>query len=405
MSFLTQWKKRPVAAVAASLLFALSAHGLQPIAQAGFRHFYNLEYDQALTLFQEEIASRPGQPEGYNHLAQTILYRGLYKSGILENSLASGDDLLLSLIRQPKLALAPTDEKEFQRAVNAAVGRAESQLRKDPNDAAALYALGAAYGLRANYDFLVRKAWFAAIRGSNAARGLHNRASRLDPGNVDARMMQGVHEYVVAGLPAVLRVLGSITGLRGDKEAGLRLLEMVASQGADSKVEAQMLLATLYRHEKQPQTAMSFLNHLRQSYPRNYLLHMAEVYTSIEMRDEKAAADSLQSLERSVREGAPGYALIEPAKIAYARGVLQCRFGHFDQALQSMRHAATTAGSEGPEIRLLAYERLGMIHDLRGQRQLALQAYQKVVDAAPDSRLAREAQRYLARPFRGCDSD
>jgi len=405
MSFITRFLNRQTAVVGTMFLLVLSASGMQPMAREGFRHFYNLEYDQAIADFQEEIASRPDQADGYNHLAQAILYRGLYRSGILENSLASGDDLLLSLIRQPRLVLGSADEKEFQRAISLAVDGAQARLKSNPNDSAALYSLGVAYGLRANYDFLVRKAWFAAIRGSNAARALHNRASELDPGNVDARMMQGVHEYVVASLPAALRFLGAVTGLRGDKDAGLHILESVASQGTDSKVEAEMLLVTLYRHEKKPWTAMSFLHDLRKSYPRNYLLHIAEVYTGIEMQDERAAADSLLSLERGIRDGAPGYGAIHPAKVDYTRGVLQCRFGHFDQALQSMSHVANNAESAGAEIRLLAYERLGMIHDLQGQRQLAVQAYQRVVDAAPNSLMARESQRYLVRPFQGCNSD
>ena len=405
MSFKIQLRDRRTLVISALLLLTLPVHGMQPIAREGFRHFYNLEYDQAIIDFQQEIVSRPDRANGYNHLAQAIIYRGLYRSGILENSLASGDDLLLSLIRQPKLVLDAADEKEFQRAVTAAVDTAQAGLRKNPNDAAALYSLGVAYGLRANYDFLVRKAWFAAIRESNAARELHNRAAELDPGNIDARMMQGVHEYIVASLPAALRLLGAVTGLRGDKDAGLRTLESVANQGDDSKVEAQLLLITLYRHEKKPATAMSYLSGLRETYPRNFLLHLTEVYTLIEMKDEQKAADSLHSLERGMREGSPGYTAIQPSKVDYTRGVIQCRFGHLDQALQSMNQIAQATASSDTEIRLLAYERLGMIHDLRGQRQLALQAYQSVVDAAPNSRIAREAQQYLARPFQGCNSD
>jgi len=163
-----------------------------------------------------------------------------------------------------------------------------------------------------------------------------------------------------------------------------------------------MLLAALYRHEKNPSAAMSFLHALRASYPRNYLLHLAEVYTFMEMKDERGAAESLYSLERRMRERVPGYSTLQPAKVDYTKRVIQCRFGHLDQALQSMSHVATAAESNGSEIRLLACERLGMIHDLRGQRQLAVEAYRRVVDAAPNSRFAKESQRYLSRPFEGC---
>jgi tetratricopeptide (TPR) repeat protein len=361
-------------AVVAMLLWALSAYGMHPVAKEGFQHFYNLEYDQAIKNFQQEIENHPAQADGYNHLAQAILYRALFRSGILENSLASGNDLVQSLIRQPKLELNPAEEREFQRALNTSFSVSQTQLRANPDDSAAMYALGVANGLRANYDFLVRKAWLGAIRESNTARQLHNRVLELDPGNIDARMMQGVQEYVVASLPVALRVLGAVAGLHADKDAGLRTLEIVATQGTDNKVEARMLLTTLYRREKQPQIAMSHLRGLRAAYPRNYLLHLAEICTLIEMKDGRAAAESLQS------------------------------FGHLERAMRSLNHEVASDPS-ATEIRLLAYQRLGMIHDLKGQRQLALQAYRRVVDEAPDSLIAKQSQRYLDHPFQGSTDD
>ena len=45
----------------------------------------------------------------------------------------------------------------------------------------ALYTLGVAYGLRANYNFLVRKAWMDSLRDATTARKLHNRVTELIP--------------------------------------------------------------------------------------------------------------------------------------------------------------------------------------------------------------------------------
>ena len=406
MPFTTRSHDPRIGVVAALLFFfSLTSYGAERIAEEGFRHFYNLEYDDAIAAFRQEIAGRPTEADGYNHFAQAILYRGLYRSGILENSLVSGDDFLLSVIRQPKLVLKSTDEEEFKKAIATAVETSQARLRSEPDNTAALYSLGVSYGLQANYDILVRKAWLAAIRESTAARKLHNRVSELDPDNIDARMMQGVQDYVVASLPRALRFLGAITGIRGDKDSGLSALEDVANRGANSQVEAQMLLATLYRHEKKPSSALAVLSRLRRNYPRNYLLHLAEVYTYIEMRDERSAVESIGSLDRRRAEGTLGYGLIQSGKVDFTKGVIQCRFGHLDHALEAMNRVAGDAQFADRQTRLLAVERLGMIHDLRGERQLALQAYQKVVDSDPSSEIARESQKYLFRPFRGCNSD
>jgi tetratricopeptide (TPR) repeat protein len=365
----------------------------------GHMHFYNLEYDEALSAFRSDIAANPLKPDGYNHLAQAVLYRALFRSGILENSLVSGDDFLLSLIRQQKLTLSTADDSEFQDAVGKAVSSSQALLRVDPNDTGALFALGAAYGLRANYSFLVKKSWVSAMRESTAARKLHNRVVELDPANVDARMLQGVQDYIVGSLPVAMRFLGAVAGIRGDKEAGVFALQQVAARGTRNNVDAQMLLATFYRHEQKPWTAMAYIYRLRQAFPRNYLLHFAEIYTNIELRDERAAWESLHSLESSRRAGIPGYAMIQPAKLSYAKGVIECRFGHLDRALEEMARVAQSGDSGDERTRLQAYERVGMINDLRGQRRLAVQAYQMVVSSAPDSEIARESQKYLSRPF------
>ena len=67
---------------------------------------------------------------------------------------------------------------------------AQARLQTNPRDTGALYALGVSYGLRGNYDFLVRKAWRDALSDATAARKAHTRITEIDPANIDARMVQ-----------------------------------------------------------------------------------------------------------------------------------------------------------------------------------------------------------------------
>src|SRR5438045_9114291 len=61
----------------------------------GLNHFYNLEYDKALAEF-ETAEQQDAQAIGpRNHLAQTLLYRGMYRNGALETELVSGDNPVL----------------------------------------------------------------------------------------------------------------------------------------------------------------------------------------------------------------------------------------------------------------------------------------------------------------------
>src|SRR5205085_7522694 len=141
-------------------------------AARGFDHFFNLEYDRALADFQEAEQHDPQAIGPHNHIAQTLLYREMYRDGALESELVSGNNPFL---RRQKLNPTPEVEKNFDDEVQKALDLANARLARNANDVGALYGRGAAYGLRANYNFLVRKAWRDSLRDATAARKDHNR--------------------------------------------------------------------------------------------------------------------------------------------------------------------------------------------------------------------------------------
>ena len=68
-------------ALAAVMSFMPARAAETPVSLRGLDHFYNLEYDPAASDFRAAIAASPGDPDLYNHLAQTLLYRAMYRSG------------------------------------------------------------------------------------------------------------------------------------------------------------------------------------------------------------------------------------------------------------------------------------------------------------------------------------
>jgi tetratricopeptide (TPR) repeat protein len=371
-----------------------------PLIQKGFDHFYNLEYDEAIAAFRQYIAKHPDEPRGYNHLAQAILYREMYRTGALETELVSGNNPFL---RRPKMNPSPEDQKEFDDAIRRSMELSQARLKENPRDTQALYTLGVAHGLRANYNFLVRKAWMDALRDATQARKLHNRVTELDPNFTDARLVQGVHEYVVGSLPWHWRTLGFLVGFRGNKQQGIRILQEVAERGEVNKLDAKVLLCAIYRRERKPELAIPLIQELMAAYPRNYLLYfeLAQMYS--DAGDKDKALETLARLEHLRNSGAPGFARVPMEKIYFARGNIQFWYRDLDQALENIRKAAARADHLDLNTGVLALMRLGQIYDLKGRRQEAIQAYRRAIAYAPESDAAKESRRYLTTPYRRPD--
>src|SRR5262249_30706326 len=146
----------------------------------------------------KEAAATPDSPDPYNHIAQTVLYTQMFRSGALESELVTGANAFL---RREKMNPSAAEVKEFHDSIDHALVLAEKQLKVDPRDPAALYAKGVSYGLRANYRYLVQKAWLDGLRDATEARKAHKLVAEIDPSDVDATLLQGVYDYLVGSLP------------------------------------------------------------------------------------------------------------------------------------------------------------------------------------------------------------
>jgi tetratricopeptide (TPR) repeat protein len=379
------------------LCLSLTAAAQSDLVKTGFQYFYNLQYDQAIATFSRLVAEKPNDPECHNHLAQAILYRDMFRAGALETQMVTGANPFL---RRAKVDASPEDQRRFDDAINRAMDLAQARLKEDPKDIPSLYALGVSYGLRANYNFLVRKAWLDSLRDASTARKWHAKATDIDPGFVDARLIQGVYSYVVGSLPFHWKLLGFVIGFRGNKQAGIRMLEQVARDGKDNRVDAQLLLCAIYRRERQPERAIPLLEELIPRFPRNFLLPMELAQMYADAGDKTKALASLNRLEARKRADAPGYARLPIEKIRFAEGTIQFWYNDLDQALENMKAAAAATGELDLNTGVMAWMRLGQIYDLKGQREAAIQAYRRACSLAPDSEIAKESRQYMSSPYR-----
>ena len=381
--------------LALSLVAATAAEN--PHVEKGFDHFYNLEYDEAIESFQKAVAAAPDEPDYLNHLAQSVLYKAMFRAGALESELVSGNNPFVS---RNRVLTDAEEQKLFDTSINRSLALAQAAKGKNNSDVRALYAEGVAYGIRSNYNFLVRKAWRDALRDATTARSLHNRISEIDPSNIDARLVQGLHDYVVGSLPFTYKILGFLAGFHGDRDLGVRTLEMVARKGDQNRYDAQILLAVIYRRERHAQKAIPLLEALIQRYPRNYLFRfeLVQMFADLGKKDDALAV--LETLEDLQKRKLAGMQRLAIEKIYYMRGNLLFWYREYDIALGQLARVTPKAAQLDVNTGMNAWLRTGQCLDMKGQRSKALEAYRQAIGGSADSDAAKEAKKYLGSPYR-----
>lgn len=379
----------------AALAMPLAGQG--NLVEEGFNHFYNLEYEDAIACFEKAIAQNPNSPDLHNHLAQTLVFREMFRDGALESELVSGTN---SFLRRPKLNPTAETEKRFLDEVSKALTLAGARLQAQPNDTAAMYAMGIAYGLRANYYWVVKKAWKDSLRDATAARRLHYRISELEPNNVDARLVQGLHDYIVGSLPWHFRALGFLVGIHGDKEKGIRTVQEVAAKGKLNRYDAKILLCALYRRENRTRLAIPIVQELIGRYPRNFLLRMelAEMYSMA--GDGVHGLETLDEIARLKTRHAPGFDRLPWEKLYFQQGSIQFWYNQLDRSLENMKRVTAAADDVDLNTGVLAWLRMGQIYDMKQRRAEAVEAYKKAIAYAPQAEAAQESRKYLSTPYR-----
>lgn len=378
------------------LLAASSWLPAQNLLDNGWDHFYNLEYDAAIADFQRAIAQDPNSPDLHNHLAEAIVFKEMYRNGALESEMVSGNN---SLLRRARMNPSPDTRSQFFSEIDKSLNLAGARLKQNPNDAAALYAQGIAYGLRSDYFWVVEKSWYDSLRDATAARKAHNRVVELQPNNVDARLVQGLHDYIVGSLPWQYRMVGFLIGFHGDKEKGMRIVQDVARNGTLDKVDAQIFLCALYRRENHPDRAVPIVQELIRRFPRNYILRL-ELSVMYSMAGDKVhGLEAVEEAARLKREHAPGFDQMPWEKVYYQEGSIQFWYRDEDQALENLQKVAAGISNVDLNTGAYTYLRIGQIYDMTHRRGQAVEYYKRAIAFEPQADGAAQSRKYLSTPY------
>src|SRR5205823_4380721 len=244
----------------------------EPLNGQALDHFYDMEYDRSIQEFRLLYQRHPDDADSINHLLNAVLFHELYRIG----ALSAGEYANDSFINAAHEPADPQTCKQIKSLVQKATAIENQRLGANSKDVGALYARGVTRAEFATYTALIEHAWFSALRNAVAARHDHERVLELDPGNVDAKLIVGAHNYVVGNLPWAVKTASSMVGLGGNKEKGLEYLHEAANGGGETSVDAKIVLVVFLRRERRFDEALQILRKLQPQYPHNVLFAMEE---------------------------------------------------------------------------------------------------------------------------------
>lgn len=356
---------------------SLADDGVDPwvYAYAALDHFYNLEYESSLANFRQALELAPDNPIFLNFLANAYLFQELNRTGQLDAQLYSESNPFL---RSEK----PRPDPKVMQTVKNLVARTkdicEQRLRQNRHDKTALYALGIAHGIEANYEFTMYKHWYAALKAGSKAKEYHARLKKLDPDYHDADLVLGIYEYAVGSIPRAVKWLAFLVGYRGSKERGIELLHAAVRQGKLVTTDAAVLLAVIYNREKKYEYVRQLLRTLNSYYSRNYLLRLEIARTYLKEGNKAAALVEYDAIAAQVEAGAPGYDRVPRDRLYYQIGSLHQRQGNYEKALAAFEHITTESSANGV-LAAYSYMRKAEIYLAQNRLDKAREEYKRVL--------------------------
>lgn len=375
-------------------LSRLSLRSKEPLNAQAFDHFYDMEYDHSIQEFTLLYQRHPDDADSINHLLNAILFHELYRIG----ALSAGEYANDSFINAAHEPANPQTCDQIKSLVQKALAVENGHLESNSKDVSALYARGVTRAEFATYTALIEHAWFSALRNAVAARHDHEKVLELDPGNVDAKLIVGAHNYVVGNLPWAVKTASSIVGLGGNREKGLEYLHQAAAGNGETSVDAKIVLVVFLRRERRFDESLQILRTLEPQYPHNVLFAMEEG----NLLNAKGQAGEAAAIYRKVwRDGRSGkYAGLHYEIAATTLGDLLRMQKNYAEAAAAYEQVSEIQKPD-PALAQKAALGAGEMYDVLQKRDLALKKYEAVVEVNSHSPQADVARKRIKEAYKG----
>ena len=365
-----------------------------PLNAPAFEHFYDMDYDRSTQEFSQVLQRHPEDPDAINHLLNVTLFHELYRIGAL-NAGEYANDSFVSAHHRPADAHICEQIKSL---VQKALAIEEKRLSANSKDVGALYARGVTRAQFATYTALIEHAWFSALRNALGARHDHEKVLQLEPNNVDAKLIVGVHNYVIGSLPWGIKAASNVVGLGGNKEKGLEYLHTAAASNTETSTDAKIVLVVFLRREHHYDEALQTLRSLEPEYPHNILFALEDGNLLRAKGQDREAEAGYRRVWQEGRNGKFSGLHYEISAVALG-DLLRSEKDYAGAA--SAYDLLTEIPKPDPDTAQKAAVNAGEMYDLLRKRDLALKKYEAAIAVDAGSPLAETARKRMKEPYTG----
>lgn len=259
---------------------------LTPQAQQALDRIYSGDPDAAIAIARDMELAQPDHPLGYLLEGEALWWKRY----------CAACEIKYGIFDPWKRSKEPGDEAYFT-LTDKVTRLAEAQLAKsDTAEMHTFAGLGWAlkvrvYGLRGEN----RAAAHAGVKG----RAEMLAALKLDPDMADATAALGIYNYYVETLSPIVKLLRIFMGIPGgDKELGVKQMEIGMNQGSFLAVDIRFILArSLRTYDQKYERALSVAEPLVARYPRNPIFLVLLGNLNLELGRNAKASEYLRDAE------------------------------------------------------------------------------------------------------------
>jgi hypothetical protein len=244
----------------------IQADPSQALLESGFRRLYELDFQAARSDFSAYQKAAPNDPIGKSAEAASYLYEQFNAKGVLSSEFFLNDDTFLGGVNGKP---SQNENPQFLQTNQMARDMAKRQLKLNAHDTRALLAITIADGMESDYDAIVQKKQFPALGMMRQAESEAAALLAADPNEKDADVALGMSNYIIGSMPGYKKAFLWFGGVHGDKQHGMELMQVAASDGHYLRPFAKVLLALASEREHQNDRARALLAELAMEYPAN----------------------------------------------------------------------------------------------------------------------------------------